>query len=94
VPPPAAPVADDESPGQIAAGFGTVDVRVQPVTAELTIDGQRWVSSDEGHFVVQVPEGPHRIEVTKAGYQRFSADLEVRDGATVPLNVSLMSAAP
>jgi hypothetical protein len=75
-----------------AVGFGTIEVRVQPVTAELTIDGQRWLSSDEGHFVVQVPVGMHRIEVTKSGYQRFATDLEVRDGETTPRNVSLMSA--
>ena len=55
--------------------------------------GQRWISSDEGHFVVQVPVCMHRIDVTKSGYQRFATDIEVVDGETTPLTVSVMSAA-
>lgn len=90
---PAQPAVQGAAPLQ-AVGFGTLDVRVQPATAEVTIDGQRWVSSDEGHFVVQVPAGMHRIEVTKRGYQRFSTEIEVRDSETMPLNVSLMTAIP
>jgi hypothetical protein len=77
-----------------APGFATLDLRVQPISAQLTIDGQRWLSSDEGHIVVQVPEGAHRVEVVREGYRRFTTDIEVREGETKPLNVSLMSAAP
>jgi hypothetical protein len=49
-----------------AVGFGTLDIFVQPTSAEVTIDGQRWVTSDEGHFMVPVPAGKHRVEVKKA----------------------------
>jgi hypothetical protein len=73
-----------------AAGFGTLDLRVQPGTADVVIDGQRWVSSDEGHMLVQVPAGMHRVEIDKAGFRRYAADIEVRDGEMTPLNVSLM----
>jgi hypothetical protein len=52
-----------------AVGFGTVDIFVQPTSAAITIDGQRWVTSDEGHFMVQVPAGKHRVEITKSGYR-------------------------
>lgn len=93
-PPLPAPSQPPVQTPQKTVGFGTLDVRVQPVTAELTIDGQRWVSSDEGHFVVQVPSGMHRIEVTKSGYRGFATEIEVRDGDTMPLNVSLMGAVP
>jgi hypothetical protein len=75
----------------VAAGFGTIDLYVQPANAEVTIDGQPWVSSDAGHFMVQVPAGKHQIEVRKAGYRKFATDLEIREGETSPLNVSLMS---
>jgi hypothetical protein len=89
----APPVPTPPSPPvtQTAAGFGTLDIRVQPVSAELTIDGQKWVSSDEGHFVVQVTAGMHRIQVAKSGYRTFSTEFEVRDGQLAPLNVSLMT---
>lgn len=73
-----------------AAGFGTLDLYVQPETAEVKIDGERWTSSDEGHFVVQVPAGRHRVEIRKTGYRQFTTEIEVGDGATRPLNVSLM----
>jgi hypothetical protein len=74
-----------------AAGFGTLDLYVQPATAEVTIDGQRWVSSEEGHFVVQVPAGKHRVEVSKSGYRQFTTEIEIRDGEALPLNVSLIT---
>jgi uncharacterized membrane protein len=73
-----------------AVGFGTLDIFVQPTSAEITIDGQRWVTSDEGHFMVQVPVGKHRVEVSKSGYRQFTSEIEVGEGQTVPLNVSLM----
>ncbi len=77
-----------------ATGFGTLDLRVQPLSAAVTIDGQPWSTSDEGRFTVQAPAGMHRIEVTKMGYRRFTADIEVREGQTLPLNVSLMETDP
>jgi hypothetical protein len=102
VPPPPAgsyrtPVTPPRSAGAVtaratpAAGFGTLDIFVQPAGAEVTIDAQRWVSAEEGHFVVQVAVGTHHVEVTKSGYRRFVSDIEVRDGDTSPLNVSLMA---
>jgi hypothetical protein len=74
-----------------AVGFGTLDLYVQPATAEVTLDGQRWVSSDEGHFMVQVPAGKHRVEVSKSGYRQFTTEIEIREGEAVPLNVSLIT---
>ena len=76
-----------------AAGFGTFEVHVQPADAEVTIDGRPWVTSDGGHFVVQVPAGSHRLEVIKPGYWQFAAKFEVRDGQTTRLKVSLMPGA-
>jgi hypothetical protein len=75
----------------VAAGFGTLDLYVQPADAEVSIDGQRWVSSDEGHFMVQVPAGKHHIEVGKTGYRHFATDVGIGEGETNSLNVSLMA---
>ena len=74
-----------------AVGFGTLDLYVQPATAAVTIDGQRWVSSDEGHFMVQVPAGKHRVEVSKSGYRQFTTEIDIREGEAMPLNVSLIT---
>lgn len=77
-------------PAAAADAFGTLELTVQPATATVTIDGVRWVSADGGRFVVDVPAGPHRIEVFAEGYARFARDVEVRRDEALPLNISLM----
>jgi hypothetical protein len=72
--------------------IGTLDLRVQPPTATVLIDGQRWMSSDGAHFVVQLPAGMHRLDVSELGYQQFIREVQVRHGETVALNVSLIPA--
>lgn len=74
-----------------AAGYGTLDLRVQPANADVTIDGERWATSDGGRFVVQLPAGTHHLEIASRGRQTYAADIEVRDGERTPLNVSLMA---
>jgi hypothetical protein len=90
-PPLAVPLSVTAQP---IVGLGTLDLRVQPPTAVVLIDGRRWLSSEGAHFVVQLPAGPHRIEVTEIGHQRFIHDLVMRDGETAELNVSLVPATP
>jgi hypothetical protein len=77
---------------EAAAGtsVGSLMLRVQPVNADVWIDGERWASSDAGRFDLQLAAGPHRINVTSAGYHEYSGEIQVRDGETVPLNVSLI----
>jgi hypothetical protein len=93
--PPRTPAGGQPSPAPVssampqAATFGTLALRVQPANASMAIDGEGWTSSDGEHFAVQVPPGAHRVEVFKRGYQRFSTDIQVREGETMPLNVSL-----
>lgn len=72
-----------------AVGYGSLSLRVVPPTSDVFIDGERWVSSDEGQFMLQVSAGTHRVEVAKQGYQRFATEIVVREGETTPLNVSL-----
>jgi hypothetical protein len=74
-----------------ATGFGTLDLFVQPVTAEVRIDGQLWVSSEEGHVVIQLPAGKHRVEITTPDQWTMATDVAVGDGATVPFKISLMA---
>jgi hypothetical protein len=90
VTPPALPAPSTAPNTAHAAGFGAFELHIQPADAEVTIDGRPWATSEEGHFVVQVPAGPHRLEASKAGYWQLSAKFEVRDGQTTALKVSLM----
>jgi hypothetical protein len=75
---------------EVYAALGTLTLHVQPATAEVWIDRERWVSSDDGRFVIELGQGPHHIEVTSPGYRTYSSDIEIREGETVPLNVSLV----
>ncbi len=73
-----------------ASAYGTVVVRVQPVDADVLIDGEIWHTQDaQDRLVIEVPEGPHTIEVRKAGYRSFVTQVQVRGGESTPLNVSL-----
>jgi hypothetical protein len=70
--------------------FGTLAIRVQPAGAEILIDGERWSGSENNdRLLVQVADGLHHVEIVKEGYRRFSADVQVHGGQTLPLNVSL-----
>jgi hypothetical protein len=69
---------------------GTLSVRVQPDDAEIFIDGERWAGgSDDVQLIVQLSEGPHRVEVQRDGYHRIALDVHVRRHETTPVNVSL-----
>jgi len=87
--PPTAPTRVPYPEASEAAGFGTLDLRVQPRDAEVVIDGQPWVSSEPGRFVIEVADGRHHVEIAKRGFLRYSTDIDVRDGQVTPLNVSL-----
>lgn len=74
----------------VAVTFGEVDLRVQPADADLFIDGQRWLSSDPNRFVLHLPIGRHKVEVTKTGYRGFETEIEVKEGGGVLLNIALV----
>jgi PEGA domain len=70
--------------------FGSLLLRVRPVDADVFVDGESWTAPEgQDQFVIEVAEGPHRIEVRKEGYQTYSTTVRVRRGETVRLNVSL-----
>jgi PEGA domain-containing protein len=70
---------------------GTLSIRVQPSGATIFIDGERWTgpAGNDERLLVQVPEGRHKIEVERDGYERFVTDIDVRRMETAPVNVSL-----
>ena len=75
---------------QQTTDYGTVVFQVRPPTAEITIDGVRWASSDPTQpFRVQLAAGTHHIEVAATGMTTFKSDVTLHVGETVPLNILL-----
>lgn len=68
--------------------FGVLDLRV-PSDVDVTIDGQRWATADEGHFVVRLPAGTHRLELKKIGTFRLQTDIEIAAAETNTLEFNL-----
>src|SRR4051812_25480702 len=79
-------VAAAQTPGS----FGIVSVTVRPATADVFIDGERWVTSDTSvPLVVRLPPGRHTIDVRARGYRPFATVVDVRAEESTPLNVIL-----
>jgi hypothetical protein len=70
--------------------YGAVAVRVQPLDADIFVDGERWQFPEGSErLVVELSEGEHVIDIHKEGYRSYSTTVRVRRGETVSLNVSL-----
>jgi hypothetical protein len=69
--------------------FGSLTVRVQPADAEVLIDGERWLGFEGRDLLVELGAGPHSIEVRREGYRTYRAEVDVREGDSTSLNVSL-----
>jgi PEGA domain len=79
--------------GEERSAFGSLLLRVRPSDAEVLVDGETWAAPEnEDQFVIELAEGPHRIEVRKSGFQTYTTTVNVRRGQSVRLNVSLTSA--
>jgi hypothetical protein len=75
--------------------YGAIAIRVQPADAEILIDGEPWRPSEaQDRLVVDLAEGPHRVEVRKEGFRSYTANVRIRRGETYTLNVSLKQEAP
>ncbi len=70
--------------------FGTLAVRVQPADAQVLIDDELW-QGFEGYdrLVVEIGAGVHDVEVRRDGYRTYRTEVDVREGDTTMLNVSL-----
>jgi len=92
LPAPPPPPVPGNAPRAESSAYGSLAIRVQPGDADVLIDGEVWRSpSGQERLVVEVAEGPHTIEIRKAGYRSYVANVGVRRGETTPVNVSLRS---
>jgi PEGA domain-containing protein len=88
-PPPAASAQEEEG-GEEWPQVGMLALRVQPVGAAVTIDGEVWEGSGAGGpLVLQLATGVHTIEIRKEGYRTYLTELPVRQGETTTLNVAM-----
>lgn len=80
----------DAPPPPPDSAFGTLAVRVQPANATLLVDGEEWHAPEGGGpILIDLPEGPHEIEVRVEGRPPYQRTVQVRAGRTMPLNVSV-----
>jgi len=91
------PARDDrvssQAPRRMPSGddlVGQVSVRVQPLDADVVIDGELW-QRPQGldRFAVSLPSGVHRVDVRKPGFVPFTTEVTIKAGEVVSLNVSL-----
>jgi hypothetical protein len=76
--------------GGDTSNYGTLAIRVQPGNATVMIDGERWDGPQgQERLLVELSEGPHRVQIQRDGFEAFSTDITIRRGETTPLNVSL-----
>jgi len=85
----AAPRAGDQGE------FGTLSLRVLPADATIVIDQQAWdrPAGDE-RFSIELSEGPHQVEVRKAGFTSYVRTLDVPRGRPLVWNVALTPLPP
>lgn len=85
-PRPEPPLPADAEPAQSAA----LSLRVEPDGVVIRVDGERWEGpSGDERLIVQVHEGHHVIEAERDGYERFTTEVNVRNGETVPITITL-----
>ncbi len=88
-----APKTEEESRPEASisvSGFGVLELRVQPMDAEIRIDGEPWPSGEAPEaLVIHLPAGDHRVEIRSAGHEPFVTDVSVDPGKTTTLNVKL-----
>jgi hypothetical protein len=71
---------------------GTLSLSLEPVDAEVLVDGSPWRGSASGdHLSIDLPEGRHNIQIRKPGYVGYLTDIQIRNGQTTNLDVKLKS---
>jgi hypothetical protein len=70
--------------------FGTLSIRVMPSDATILIDHQAWDRpTGDDRFSIDLIEGPHQVEIRKAGYATYARTIDVPRGRSAVVNVAL-----
>lgn len=74
------------------SAYGTLSIRVQPRSAVVLIDGEKWEGGDgQERLSIELSEGTHKVEVQKEGFTTYATEVNVRRGQVTSVNVSLRS---
>ena len=69
---------------------GTLSLALQPIDAEVLVDGAPWRGSASGdRLMIDLPPGRHNIQIRKPGYVGYLTDVQIRNGETTNLDVNL-----
>ena len=70
--------------------FGTLTIRVIPSDATILIDQQTWDRPrGDDRFSIELVEGPHQVEIRKAGFTTYVRTIDVLRGRSIVVNVAL-----
>jgi hypothetical protein len=73
-----------------ASPFGVLYLQVEPADAQVLIDGEIWLRTEQQRaLVVHIPKGRHALEVRKDGYTPFRTQIELSEGSVTRLGVTL-----
>jgi len=76
--------------GDARGEFGTLSMRVMPPDATILIDQQVWDRPrGDDRFSIDLVEGPHQVEIRRAGYTTYVRTIDVPRGRAVVVNVAL-----
>jgi hypothetical protein len=81
-------------PGQAAGldpnAHGTLSLALDPVDAELLVDGSPWRGTPSGgHLTIDLPVGRHNIQIRKPGFVGYLTDVQIRQDQSTNLDVKL-----
>lgn len=67
----------------------TLTLQVQPSDATVYIDGTYYGPGEGGNIQVMLPDGSHKIEVVRPGYETFTKDVNVGANSTSSVTIML-----
>lgn len=68
---------------------GRITVTVQPLDAEVFVDGYQLKSKEDLTYEIGLLTGIHRVDVKKDGYKPYSIEVLVEADRTIPLAIEL-----
>lgn len=73
-----------------ASPYGMLAIRTDPIDAQIVIDGDAWEpAAGQRELVIHLPAGWHTLEVRKDGHRTFTTNVELSEGQTTRLRVTL-----
>ena len=73
-----------------APRFGALSVAVQPLDAQIFVDGERWTIGEDKRLLIKLTEGRHVVEIKKEGFATYTETIAIGRDRTMTLNVSLV----